>query len=93
MNGRSVFPWRRHRISRKPVGGSSRRTSRFEQLENRSLLAADLTFGMESPSPVAPTTMVASNSPQGPISIRIVNGTPTTEYPSVGIVGDNTGGF
>ncbi len=93
MNGRSVFSWRQHRISRKPVGGSPRRTSRFEQLENRSLLAADLTFGMESPSPVAPSTLVASNSPQEPISIRIVNGTPATEYPSVGIVGDNTGGF
>jgi secreted trypsin-like serine protease len=93
MTSRTILTLGRRRKSRPTATSLSRRVTRFEQLENRSLMAADLTFGMPPAQTFSPANLSASPSSEEPISIRIVNGTPTTAYPSVGIVGDNTGGF
>jgi hypothetical protein len=56
---------------------------KVEALERRLLMASDLIDSSSEVAEVASRTVVP----------RIINGTPTSGYPSVGLVGDTTGNF
>ncbi len=75
------------RAGRRAFSASSSRFNRrlqLESLEGRALMAAAIMESLDLPSRSAEGEAAA---------VRIINGTVTTAYPSVGLIGDNTGYF
>ena len=86
--------WKLFRASRQHQRKGRRRFSHFEDLEKRVLLAVDLGQSLDFSEPQTALQIQEEVSDSDSVTVgdvipsRIVNGTPTSDYPSVGIVGD-----
>ena len=91
--------WKLFRANRQHQRKGRHRFSHFEDLEKRVLLAVDVGQSLDFAEPQTALQIQEQVSGSDSVTVgdvipsRIVNGTPTSGYPSVGIVGDQWGGF